>query len=87
MKGEASVLIELYTESEDGQRLVVAAELEITEPSIVRSFRQQFLEIWNAITDPDTAKQKENVIGWLTRLLEQAKARGEGSPGVTRLGS
>jgi transcriptional regulator with XRE-family HTH domain len=81
VKGEASVLIEPYTESEDGQHLVVASELEITEPSVVRAFRQQFLEIWSAIADPDKAKHKKNVIEWLTRLLEEAKDTGEGSRG------
>jgi len=81
VKGEASVLLEPYTKSEDGKHLVVASELEITEPSIVRSFRQQFLDIWNALADPDKAKHKEDVIGWLTQLLEEAKNKLEGSPG------
>jgi hypothetical protein len=76
VKGEASVLIEPYTESGDGQRHMVAAELEITEPSVVRAFRQQFLDIWNAIADPDKAKHKDNVISWLTQLLETVNSKG-----------
>jgi hypothetical protein len=77
VKGEAAVLTATYTESEEGERL--ASELEITEPSIVRSYRQQFLEVWTATADPDKAKQKENVIRWLTKLLEEAKSKPEDS--------
>jgi transcriptional regulator with XRE-family HTH domain len=78
VKGDAAVLTATYTESEDGQSLVEVSQLEITEPSIVRSYRQEFLEIWNAIADPDKATQKEKVIGWLTRHLEEAKGMREG---------
>ena len=76
VKGEAAVLTATYTESEEGEHL--ASELELTEPSIVRSYRQQFLEIWAAIADPDKAKQKENMIGELTKLLEDAKISANG---------
>jgi hypothetical protein len=79
VKGEASVLTATYTESEGGQALVEVSQLEIIEPSIVRSYRQQFLEIWKALTVPDKATQKENVIGWLTQLMEEAKGKGEGA--------
>jgi hypothetical protein len=78
VKGEAAVLMEPYTESEDGQHLVIASELEITESSIVRFFRQQFLDIWNTIADPDKTKQKENIISELTNLLGEVKSNKEG---------
>jgi transcriptional regulator with XRE-family HTH domain len=79
VKGEEVALIEPYTESADGVDFQVTSDLEITEPSVVRAFRQQFLDIWNAITDPDKAQQKENVIRWLTKLLEEVRGNPEGS--------
>jgi hypothetical protein len=77
VKGEAVVLIEPYTESEDGQGFQVTADLEINEPSVVHAFLRQFLEIWAAIADPDKAKHKEDVISWLTTLLEEVDSKPE----------
>jgi hypothetical protein len=81
VKGEAAVLIEPYTESEDKQHLNVTSDLEITEPSVVRAFRQEFLTIWNEVAGSDKAKHKDNVIGDLTNLLEEVKSKPEGFRG------
>jgi hypothetical protein len=68
VKDETSVLTAIYTEnSKDRNQLELASLLEITESSIVRSYRQQFLDIWGEISD-----QKEKVIGELEKLLEKA---------------
>jgi transcriptional regulator with XRE-family HTH domain len=73
VKGNATVLTATFTE--DG---VIASELELSEASIIRSYRQQFLEIWSSIADSDKEKQKEKVIGELTKLREESKSKGEG---------
>jgi hypothetical protein len=73
VKGELAVGTAIFKESEDRQHRVFASELELTDPSIVRSYRQAFLNIWNEVTDPDKAKQKESIIRWLTNFLEEAK--------------
>jgi hypothetical protein len=67
VKGEASVLTATFTENG-----VIASELELSEASIVRSYRQEFLTIWNEVADQDKAKQKEKVIGELMKLLDDA---------------
>jgi transcriptional regulator with XRE-family HTH domain len=67
VKGEAVVLTATFTETG-----VIASELELSEASIVRSYRQEFLTIWNEVADQDKAKQKENVIGELMKLLDDA---------------
>jgi hypothetical protein len=77
VKGEAAALIEPYTESKNGQGPHVISDLEITGTSIVRAFRQQFLDIWNTIAEPDKAKQKENIIAELSKLLEVMKGKPE----------
>jgi hypothetical protein len=81
VKGEAAVLIEPYTESEDKQRLKVTSDLEITESSVVRAFRQEYIGIWNEIAGQDKVKHKENIIGELTIFLEEVKSRPGGSRG------
>jgi transcriptional regulator with XRE-family HTH domain len=72
VKGEVAVLTAIYTKSEDGQHPVFAAEFELTETSLVRRYRQQFLTRWGEVADSDKVRQKENVIGKLTQIVEQA---------------
>jgi transcriptional regulator with XRE-family HTH domain len=79
VKGETAVLTAIYTKGEDGQGEIFASELEITEPGIVRSYRQQFLDIWGEVAGKDKLKHKENVIRELTHLLDEAKRKGETS--------
>jgi transcriptional regulator with XRE-family HTH domain len=73
VKGETSVLTAIYRENKkDINQLELASLLEITDTSIVRSYRQHFLDIWEEIADQDKLKQKENVIRELEGTIEQA---------------
>jgi transcriptional regulator with XRE-family HTH domain len=75
VKGELAVLTAIYTKSDEGKDPVFASEFEIDETSLVRSYRQWFLTIWSELADRNRAKQKENVIGRLTQLLERAGSK------------
>jgi transcriptional regulator with XRE-family HTH domain len=74
VKGEVAVLTAIFTKSDDGQHPVFASEFELTETSLVRMYRQQFLTLWDEVADQDKAQQKENVIRELTQLLERARS-------------
>ena len=76
VKDEAVVLTATFTE-----RGVIASEMELIEPSIVRSYRHEFLTIWSELTDPDKTKQKDKVIEELAGLLEKAKSKTDASYG------
>ena len=75
VKGESAVLTAIFTKSDDGKHPVFASEFEIEETSLVRSYRRWFLTVWAELADRNRAKQKENVIGRLTKLLERAGAK------------